>query len=121
MRKYIYIVIAFLLFIGTIGPSLNMHFCGGRFVSYAFFTKAKKCCESSCKCCKDYSLSYKIKGDFLKHILVLDGPEILKSDLIFTEIIHIFLSQNINVPVAVANPPPDLKHPVIYSIRVLRI
>ncbi|MEI6901171.1 MAG: hypothetical protein WCL00_14940 [Bacteroidota bacterium] len=121
MRKFLYIFAALLLFIGTIGPSLNMHFCSGRFVSYSFFYTAKKCCEASCNSCKNVSVSYKIKGTYFKQAIVIDGPVISKYDLLFTEIIHPFKIQDIDGPVELTNPPPGHNPPNILFFRALRI
>ncbi|MEI6576341.1 MAG: hypothetical protein WCO63_09210 [Bacteroidota bacterium] len=95
-----------LLLLGTIGPSVQMHFCGGKLFNIAVFSKAKACCDGHCRSCKDVSASYKLKDTFEKQAVEISAPT--SSDLVVLETVSIpnLIASYIPGSFASTQPPP---------------
>jgi hypothetical protein len=69
MKKLITISIAILLLLGTIGPGLNFHYCGGHLAGFSLYHSAKPCCSGHCPSCKNVVVFYKLKDNFEKQTI----------------------------------------------------
>lgn len=121
MRKLIYILVALLLFIGTIGVTFNMHFCSGKLVSTSFISKQAKCCGENCKTCTDTSLIYKLKENYSKVNAVVISHEVTISTIIFSVVPAKIFSENFINAFECINPPPLIRENIYIIIRVFRI
>ena len=120
-RKFIYFFTAFLLFAGTIGLSLNIHFCCGKLISFSFTHKPQRCCDGPCKSCKDVSIFYKIKADFEKQVVAKNEPLVSVFLFVFAEILSPDISQNNILAFHCISPPPLLRYPLNILHSVFRL
>ena len=121
MRKLINILVALLLFIGTIGVTFNMHFCSGKLVSTSFISKQTKCCGENCKTCNDTSLIYKLKENYLKVNAVVVSHEVNICTVIFSVMSGKIISEHFINAFECINLPPLIRENIYIIIRVFRI
>ena len=121
MKKLTTIFIAFLLFLGTIGPSLQLHYCGGKLFSYSFFHKAKTCCGGACTACKDVAVFYKIKDKFEKNNITVTAPLLKDITLLVSSTDQVELRYlGFNRSFTSTQPPPLCRKPFLF-FEVFRI
>lgn len=65
IRKGKFVFMALLLAIATSGITINKHYSGNSLHDVALFGKADSCCGSTCDCCHDETLSFKVESDFI--------------------------------------------------------
>lgn len=65
-RKTINISLVIVFLISTTGITLSKHYCHNRLVKISVNTEAKSCCEDGMgKCCRNDTLQFQVKEDFL--------------------------------------------------------
>ncbi len=82
LRKISYIVLAIFLLVSTIGITISMHYCGGKFVSLSITTQAKSCCDTDCGCCENKTLHFENQDDYVSPIIV-QANTIVELDVLF--------------------------------------
>jgi hypothetical protein len=119
-NKIIITFVAFLLFIGTSGPCLHMHFCGNKLMSFSFIHTPKACCDSGCKSCKDVSAFYKIKDNFEKQAISISIPPFSNVLLHSAKITNKLLISDDICYIRIIHPPPLNRYSDLFT-TVFRI
>ena len=96
-----------LLLLGTIGPSINLHYCDGKVFDFSILHKAKACCGGHCPKCKDVTALYKLKDNFEKQSIKIASP--LASDFVVLAAENICMSLSVfSVHSFTSTQPPPL-------------
>jgi len=119
-NKIIITFVAFLLFLGTSGPCLHMHFCGNKLMAFSFIHAPKACCDSDCRSCKDVSAFYKIKDNFEKQAISISVPHFSNFLLIITRITDKLLVSDEICYTRIIHPPPLNRYSDLFT-TVFRI
>lgn len=106
MKKITTIAVAFLLFLGTIGPYVNLHYCDGKLFSFSIFNKAKTCCGSHCPSCKDVTAFYKLKDSFENQNTEIKDPIVPDFIVLETPTFSFLHSPGVFCSYTRIHPPP---------------
>lgn len=90
LRKITHIVLALFLLVSATGTTISMHYCSGKLVSTSINKEAKSCCEGTDGCCKNKSIHFEIKDDYVDAVQYENTP-IVVLDMLFPILFAIYL------------------------------
>ncbi len=64
LKKFLNILVVFILSVSTGGVSVTRHYCGNSLMSTSFFSAPHKCCPGSCDKCHNEHRFSKITSEF---------------------------------------------------------
>ena len=83
LKRFYYILFAFVFTILTVGASVSKHYSGGELYSVALYGEADSCCEDqdNCECCDDESEIIQFNADYVFSISSILDHNITSIDL----------------------------------------
>lgn len=104
-KGMIYFLVVLFLLTST-GFSIETHFSGDEFYSFAVNGEADSCCQTECDCCSEHNISIKINDDFEYSVPVELKTITVITDLPFINYSIDFITQNLDKSTCLIRPPP---------------
>lgn len=89
-RKITHIVFALFLLVSTSGTTISMHYCSGKLVSTSINKEAKSCCDGTDGCCKNKTLHFEVKDDYVDAVQY-ENTQVVALDMLFPILFAIHL------------------------------
>lgn len=85
LRKTSHIILVLFLLVSTIGPTLSMHYCGGKLISTSLTPIHNLNCQKDCaqSCCANKTIHFEIKDDYVAPVQLKHKPLVI-SDVLFS-------------------------------------
>ncbi|MDA3884647.1 MAG: hypothetical protein PF638_03535 [Candidatus Delongbacteria bacterium] len=105
-KKWLISLLVVLFFLTSTGFSLETHFSGDEFYSFAVNGEADSCCQTECDCCSEHNITIKINDDFEYSVPVEITTVIIITELSFLNYSIDLQTQNSDKSTRLIRPPP---------------
>ncbi|MDA3839241.1 MAG: hypothetical protein PF574_09710 [Candidatus Delongbacteria bacterium] len=99
-----FLILLFLL--TSTGFSLETHFSGDKYYSFALNGEADSCCQTECDCCSEQNITVKINDDYEYTVPVEINTITIITELAFVNFNNQFISKNTARSNFLIRPPP---------------